>query len=50
VAREEKAHFGEFLALLKTYDPGLETELKAGAEEVRKKTGLEAVRRGGRLG
>jgi rubrerythrin len=23
VAREEKAHFGEFLALLKTYDPGL---------------------------
>jgi rubrerythrin len=23
VAREEKVHFGEFLALLKTYDPGL---------------------------
>jgi rubrerythrin len=43
VAREEKAHFGEFLALLKTYDPGLEAELKAGAEEVREKTGLEAV-------
>ncbi len=43
VAREEKAHFGEFFALLKTYDPGLEAELKAGAEEVREKTGLEAV-------
>jgi len=43
VAREEKAHFGEFLALLKTYDSGLEAELKAGAEEVREKTGLEAV-------
>jgi rubrerythrin len=43
VAREEKAHFGEFLALLKTYDPGLEGELKAGAEEIREKTGLEAV-------
>jgi rubrerythrin len=23
VAREEETHFGEFLALLKTYDPGL---------------------------
>ncbi len=43
VAREEKAHFGEFLALLKTYDPGLEDELKAGAEEVKEKTGLKAV-------
>jgi len=43
VAREEKTHFGEFLAVLKTYDPGLEAELKAGAEEVREKTGLEAV-------
>jgi len=35
VAREEKTHFGEFLAVLKTYDPGLEAELNAGAEEVR---------------
>ena len=43
VAREEKAHFSEFLAVPKTYDPGLEAELKAGAEEVREKTGLEAV-------
>ena len=43
VAREEKAHFGEFLAVLKTYDPNLAAELKAGAEEVREKTGLEAV-------
>jgi len=43
VAREEKAHFGEFLAVLKTYDPDLAAELKAGAEEVREKTGLEAV-------
>jgi rubrerythrin len=47
VAREEKAHFGEFFALLKTHDLGLEAELKAGAEEVREKTGFEAVRRGG---
>jgi rubrerythrin len=31
VAREEKAHFGEFFALLKTYDPRLEAELKTGA-------------------
>ncbi|MFZ8808027.1 MAG: rubrerythrin family protein, partial [Pyrobaculum sp.] len=29
--------------MLKTYDPGLEAELKAGAEEVREKTGLEVV-------
>jgi len=43
MAREEKAHFGEFLTLFKTYDPSLETELKAGTEEVREKTGLEAV-------
>ncbi len=37
VAREEKAHFGEFLAMLKTYDPNLAAELKAGAEEVRRR-------------
>ncbi len=43
MAREEKTRFGEFLALLKTYDPGLEAELKAGAEEVKEKTGLEVV-------
>ncbi len=43
MAREEKAHFGEFLAVLKTYDPDLAAELKAGAEEVREKTGLETV-------
>jgi Uncharacterized protein, linocin/CFP29 homolog len=42
VAREEKTHFGEFLALLKRYDPGLVAELKAGAEEVEEKTGLKA--------
>ncbi len=35
VAREEKAHFGEFLALLKMCDLGLEAELNAGAEGVR---------------
>jgi rubrerythrin len=34
VAREEKTHFGELLAALKTCDPGLKAELKEGAEEV----------------
>jgi len=42
VAREEKTHFGEFLALLKAYDPALVAELRAGAEEVEEKTGVKS--------
>ena len=34
VAREEKAHVGEFLALLKALDKEQERELEAGAREV----------------
>lgn len=34
IAREEKAHFGEFLTLLKYYDPEQAEELKAGSAEV----------------
>jgi len=34
VAREEKTHVGEFLALLKTLDREQERELEAGAREV----------------
>jgi hypothetical protein len=54
VAREEKVRFGEFLAMLKAYDPDLVAELKASAEEVGKKTGLRSVdppaAGGGRIG
>lgn len=35
IAREEKTHFGEFLALLKLFDPAQAEELAKGAEEVR---------------
>ncbi|WP_148682444.1 encapsulin [Pyrobaculum neutrophilum] len=42
VANEEKTHFGEFLALLKAYDPALAGELKAGAGEVEKLTGIKS--------
>jgi len=40
IAREEKTHAGEFLALLKYLDPEQVAELKAGAEEVRELTGV----------
>jgi uncharacterized linocin/CFP29 family protein len=39
VAREEKTHVGEFLALLKKIDPEQVKELGAGEEEVRELTG-----------
>ena len=35
IAREEKTHIGEFLALLKTIDEELARELERGSEEVR---------------
>lgn len=40
IAREEKTHVGEFLALLKSLDPEQVAELKAGAEEVKELTGI----------
>ncbi len=41
VAREEKAHVGEFMALLKALDSEQVKELKAGAEEAAELTGRE---------
>lgn len=40
IAREEKTHFGEFLALLKTLDQEQVAELAAGAKEVEEVSGL----------
>lgn len=40
IAREEKTHVGEFLALLKNLDPEQVEELKKGAEEVKQLTGV----------
>lgn len=41
VAREEKAHVGEFLALLESLDPEQVEELKRGKEEVAELTGIK---------
>jgi len=38
IAKEEKTHIGEFLALLKALDPEQAAEIEAGAEEVRELT------------
>lgn len=40
IAKEEKTHVGEFLALLKSLDPQQVAELRAGAEEVKELTGI----------
>ncbi|MEM1668045.1 MAG: family 1 encapsulin nanocompartment shell protein [Thermofilaceae archaeon] len=40
IAREEKTHVGEFLAVLRTLDPEQVEELKAGAQEVAELTGV----------
>jgi len=40
IAKEEKTHVGEFLALLKSLDPEQVEELRRGAEEVRELTGI----------
>jgi len=39
IAKEEKTHVGEFLALLKTLDPEQAKELEEGEEEVRELMG-----------
>lgn len=39
IAKEEKTHIGEFQALLLNRDSEQVTELKAGAQEVKEKTG-----------
>lgn len=41
VAKEEKTHVGEFLALLKSLDAEQVEELARGAKEVKELTGLE---------
>jgi uncharacterized linocin/CFP29 family protein len=43
IAREEKTHVGEFLAVLKSLDPEQVEELKKGAEEVKELTGIQIV-------
>ena len=40
IAKEEKTHAGEFLAVLKSLDPEQVEELRRGAEEVRELTGI----------
>lgn len=40
IAREEKTHVGEFLALLKSLDPEQVSELREGAREVAELTGI----------
>ena len=41
VAKEEKTHVGEFLALLKILDPEQVKELKKGSEEIKELIGIE---------
>ncbi|RLE72721.1 MAG: rubrerythrin [Thermoprotei archaeon] len=41
IAKEEKTHVGEFLALLLTLDPEQASELKAGKEEIEELTGYK---------
>lgn len=41
IAKEEKTHVGEFLALLEKLDPEQVEELKAGKEEVDELTGMK---------
>lgn len=43
IAREEKTHIGEFLALLKSLDPEQVEELAKGAEEVKEIAGISIV-------
>lgn len=42
IAKEEKTHVGEFLALLKSLDPEQVRELESGAREVAELTGIRA--------
>ena len=41
IAKEEKTHVGEFLALLKSLDPEQVEELRRGSEEVKELTGIQ---------
>ncbi|BDR93232.1 family 1 encapsulin nanocompartment shell protein [Vulcanisaeta souniana] len=41
IAKEEKTHFGEFLTLLKSYDPEQTEQLKSGSTEVSELTGIK---------
>ncbi|WP_440059199.1 encapsulin [Thermogladius sp. 4427co] len=50
VANEEKTHVGEFLALLKSYDPKQVEELVKGGEEVESLTGLRVGEKTGKKG
>ncbi|MEM0015090.1 MAG: family 1 encapsulin nanocompartment shell protein [Zestosphaera sp.] len=43
IAKEEKTHVGEFLAMLKSLDPEQVAELKAGAQEVKELTGVSVT-------
>lgn len=43
IAKEEKTHAGEFMALLKNYDPEQASELLAGAKEVEDLTGIKST-------
>jgi len=42
IAKEEKTHVGEFLALLKSFDPEQASELASGAKEVEGLTGIKS--------
>lgn len=42
IAKEEKTHFGEFLTLLKHYDPEQVKQLEAGSKEVGELVGIKA--------
>jgi rubrerythrin len=50
VAREEKAHVGEFTALLLSLDSEQVSELKGGFREVEEKTGIKTALDGGNQG
>lgn len=50
VAREEKAHVGEFTALLLSLDAEQVSELKGGFQEVEEKTGIKTALDGGAQG
>ncbi len=42
IAREEKEHVGEFLALLLEYDPEIREMIQKGFDEVKEEVGIEA--------
>ncbi len=42
IAKEEKTHVGEFLAILRHLDPEQKEEMKEGSKEVEELTGIKA--------